>query len=713
MSSWDAQRGGWDQRADPEGSSGPEDQGYEPSQSTGGYRAMRDSEGALRAGRRGLPGYDQAQAYEQAAGYDQGPDYGQGSAYGPGPDYGRGSSYGPGSDYGQGSSYSQGSDYRSGSAYGQDQGYGQGSSYGPERDYGQGSAYGPGQAYGQGPDPDQGPDYGQGSSYGASGYSSPTTPAPVMRYGQSPLDDPRYGSRAQGHAGTGPQSTQPPSGPRRALGSGAGSQPSWDDQDVYRTQVFGQRESGGLSYGQQPAAGQEYGQGSSYESPGGYGQDPGRPGYGQAGFGSQDYGQQDYGQQGYSQPGYGQQDHSSPGFGSSRSGSPAEPDQPYQGQGTPGYQAEGYSQQGYGQPDYYQGQNLPGYQPDAYSQQGFEQPGSAPNGLGQGSYAQDAYGQNGTQGLYTSDPYGQPGYGQYGYNQGAGYGSGGYSQNGYSQDAYTQDGYTQDAYGQDRYGQDNYAQPSFEPAPGPAYDAAGPARSRPPRSSGQGQPGSRQPRLGGAKMVLYLGASILAVVLIVVLVVRLSKSGANSATSGTSTSGSTSSASAPAAGPASRYTLVQASKVDNAYPLNQAAARTSTTLAANESAVAGALKAAGAGHVIKDVVAMYDLTPVTNPSASNFEAISFLGYQGTFNVNSVIAFERAQLRSSRIVTAGTHGGKMICGYAGSAGAEASECVWVTKDTFGQVQFIMGPSAVKFPGAAALALKVREVVEVPA
>jgi hypothetical protein len=117
--------------------------------------------------------------------------------------------------------------------------------------------------------------------------------------------------------------------------------------------------------------------------------------------------------------------------------------------------------------------------------------------------------------------------------------------------------------------------------------------------------------------------------------------------------------------------------------------------------------------VTKDIVAMYDLTPVTNPSATNFEAISFLGYLGTFNENAVIAFERTQLRSSRIVAAGPHGGKMICGYATAAGAEASECVWVTKYTFGEVQFIVGPSAVKFPGSAALALKVREVVEVPA
>ena len=49
----------------------------------------------------------------------------------------------------------------------------------------------------------------------------------------------------------------------------------------------------------------------------------------------------------------------------------------------------------------------------------------------------------------------------------------------------------------------------------------------------------------------------------------------------------------------------------------------------------------------KDVLAMYDLTSVTSPPDSNFQAISFLGYQGTFNENTVIAFEQTQLKSSR------------------------------------------------------------------
>jgi hypothetical protein len=54
---------------------------------------------------------------------------------------------------------------------------------------------------------------------------------------------------------------------------------------------------------------------------------------------------------------------------------------------------------------------------------------------------------------------------------------------------------------------------------------------------------------------------------------------------------------------------------------------------------------------------------------------------------------------------------MVCGYSTANGAEASECVWVTKTTFGEVQFIKGPIPVKYPGSAKLALVVRNYVEV--
>ena len=77
----------------------------------------------------------------------------------------------------------------------------------------------------------------------------------------------------------------------------------------------------------------------------------------------------------------------------------------------------------------------------------------------------------------------------------------------------------------------------------------------------------------------------------------------------------------------------------------------------------------------------------------------------------MINLVRSTLVSSRVVNPGPHGGEMVCGYDTSGGSEASECVWVTKTTFGQVHFLEGEMAVKYPGAAKLALEVRNAVEV--
>jgi hypothetical protein len=79
----------------------------------------------------------------------------------------------------------------------------------------------------------------------------------------------------------------------------------------------------------------------------------------------------------------------------------------------------------------------------------------------------------------------------------------------------------------------------------------------------------------------------------------------------------------------------------------------------------------------------------------------------------VIELERAKLVGSRVVTAGPHGGEMVCGYSTATSPEASECVWVTKTTLGEVQYINGPIPVKYSGLSNLALTVRNSVEVPA
>jgi len=98
MSGWDAPTGSWDTHEEPEGPAESDEQGYQQGSferrshehtQPGGFPAARGSEpGVLRAGRRGLPGYEQAQHYDQptsydpATAYDEGPGYGQQQGYG-------------------------------------------------------------------------------------------------------------------------------------------------------------------------------------------------------------------------------------------------------------------------------------------------------------------------------------------------------------------------------------------------------------------------------------------------------------------------------------------------------------------------------------------------------------------------------------------------------------------------------------------------------
>jgi hypothetical protein len=110
---------------------------------------------------------------------------------------------------------------------------------------------------------------------------------------------------------------------------------------------------------------------------------------------------------------------------------------------------------------------------------------------------------------------------------------------------------------------------------------------------------------------------------------------------------------------------------------------------------------------------MYNLGSVTTPGSSGFKAAAFVGYDGTFNPAKVIAYEKTQLVSTRMVNAGQHGGAMMCGYNRSTGSDVSECLWVTNSTFGQVEFIEGSRPVKYQGASSIALIIRDAVEVPA
>jgi hypothetical protein len=207
-------------------------------------------------------------------------------------------------------------------------------------------------------------------------------------------------------------------------------------------------------------------------------------------------------------------------------------------------------------------------------------------------------------------------------------------------------------------------------------------------------------------MVLYLVASVLGVVLIVLLVVRLTKSSPNHPAAGTSPT-------VPVGATGSGFVFTKAAKVGT-LPLNAAATRAFSQFAQKVAGPeAQAIKARGAGNPGQQVIAMYDLGHVTNVNSSNFKAVGFVGYGGTFNPTAVIKYMKTQLVSSRIVSPGPHGGEMICGYSTAEGSDASECAWVTATTFGQVHFVKGAALVKYPGASRIALEVRNAVEVKA
>jgi hypothetical protein len=447
------------------------------------------------------------------------------------------------------------------------------------------------------------------------------------------------------------------SGAHPAYGQQEASPSAWSGAGVqdYPTQAHGQQQPGDAGYGQQPDTGQ-------------------------------DYRTQAFGRPGYDQPGHGQQDH---------------------GQDAPDYQAEAYPPQGFEPSGYAQG----GYPDQDYGHSGHGQngygqaPGATGTGYQQDSYGQgayDGYGQNGTQAGYGQDGYGQGGYSPDAYRQDA-YGQGGYGQDGYGQDGYGQDGYGQGGYGQGGYGQDGYGQPGYGDddfnAPGVQH------------GSEQSRPGQRSPqRLSGARMILYLLGALLGVALIVLLVVHLTTSGSNPAAGSTSSPGTSSGATA---GTASAFAFTKAAKV-GVFPLNAAATRAYASAAKHDAApVAHAIKVSGAGQPGRELVAVYDLSQVTAVTVGDFKAIRFVGFDGTFNPDAVITYMKTELTSTRTVNPGPHGGKMVCGYNASSGTRASECVWVTPTTFGLVKFYVGQSAVKYPGASAIALQVRSAVEVKA
>ena len=349
-----------------------------------------------------------------------------------------------------------------------------------------------------------------------------------------------------------------------------------------------------------------------------------------------------------------------------------------------GYQTEAYPQQGFDQGYAQNGQPVPGNQngyagsgPESYGQSSLGQlpgpgsMGSHQDAFGQSPYGQDPFGQNGTRTSYPPDAY---------------------SQNGFRPDGNGTGGYSQDA---------AYVGAGPVPPGGPPPGGGDiPGSGTSPRS---GAPRSAQ-RPGRIRMVLYLLASVVGVVVIVLLVVHLTKTGSNSPSAGTSSA---------ATGPAPRYVFTAASKA-GPYTLNSAATADYGKLAESDAAPTVAqIKAKGAGQPGQATVAIYNLGSVTSPTASGFKGAVFVGYEGTFNPAAVIKYEQSQLTSTRTVDPGSHGGDMMCGYNHSTGSAASECLWVTTSTFGEVEYIDGETPVKYSAASNVAAEIRQAVEVPA
>jgi hypothetical protein len=207
------------------------------------------------------------------------------------------------------------------------------------------------------------------------------------------------------------------------------------------------------------------------------------------------------------------------------------------------------------------------------------------------------------------------------------------------------------------------------------------------------------------KVVLYLGAATIGVAAIVFLVIHLAKGGSNTA-SGTSTTGAT-----PTAAGGQGYVLRQAAIVGK-YPLNKTAvSQISGQITSVTSQITSKMAATQSGKPGKPVViGVYNTGRATSLASSSYKGLVFVGYNGTFNPTNLMNLVQKNLKSSRVVNAGPHGGKMVCGYNTSSNSVASECVWATTTTFGVVEYFRHGQPAKVTNASPLALKVRAAVE---
>ena len=104
------------------------------------------------------------------------------------------------------------------------------------------------------------------------------------------------------------------------------------------------------------------------------------------------------------------------------------------------------------------------------------------------------------------------------------------------------------------------------------------------------------------------------------------------------------------------------------------------------------MAATQSGKPGKSVIGIYNTGSATSLASSSYKGLVFVGYNGTFNPTNLMNLVQKNLKSSRVVNAGPHGGKMVCGYNTSNNSVASECVWATTTTFGIVEYFNARAA---------------------
>jgi hypothetical protein len=159
--------------------------------------------------------------------------------------------------------------------------------------------------------------------------------------------------------------------------------------------------------------------------------------------------------------------------------------------------------------------------------------------------------------------------------------------------------------------------------------------------------------------------------------------------------------------------LRQAASVGK-YPLNKPAVnQIPSQITSATSKITSKMAATQSGKPGKSVIGIYNTGSATSVASSSYKGLVFVGYDGTFNPTNLMNLAQKNLKSSRVVNAGPHGGKMMCGYNTSNNSVASECVWATTTTFGVVEYFRHGHLAKVTNASPLALKVRDAVEVRA